>query len=133
MRKITIIVASLLMSSAAFAETTTSTQPQNTQPQTTSNPQQASQSTPQDTAKIVQQIKTNLQQAGFKDIRLVPSSFMVRAEDKNNNPVMMVINPDSITEVTESGNGTPGHGQNTVGQHSSSSSSTDNSANSTSH
>jgi len=128
MRKITIIVASLLMSSAAFAQTTTTTQPQ----QNTSNPQQLSQNTQQDTAKIAQQIKANLQQAGFKNIRLVPSSFMVRAEDKNNNPVMMVINPDSITEVTESENGTPDRGQNTVGQHSTASSSTDNSAKSTS-
>ncbi len=31
----------------------------------------------------------------------MPSSFLVRARDSQGNPVMMVINPDSLTEVTE--------------------------------
>ena len=31
----------------------------------------------------------------------MPSSFLVRAKDSQGNPVMMVINPDSLTEVTE--------------------------------
>ncbi len=31
----------------------------------------------------------------------MPSSFLVRAKDSEGNPVMMVINPDSLTEVTE--------------------------------
>ena len=31
----------------------------------------------------------------------MPSSFVVRAKDSQGKPVMMVINPDSLTKVTE--------------------------------
>jgi hypothetical protein len=47
----------------------------------------------------------SLQNAGFTDIKMMPSSFIIRAKDKDGNPVMMVINPDSITEVTTTGLG----------------------------
>ncbi len=62
---------------------------------------------------IQQKVRKNLQQAGFTDIQLMPSSFLVRAKDKDGNPVMMVINPDSITAVTEvpqAGSATTGQG-----------------------
>ncbi len=74
---------------------------------------------------IQQQVRKNLQQAGFTDIQLMPSSFLVRAKDKNGNQVMMVINPDSVTAVTEvpaasttgqgSGNGQPHSGASSSG------------------
>jgi hypothetical protein len=41
----------------------------------------------------------NLKQSGFQDIRVQPESFLVRAKDKDGDPVMMVINPDSMTEI----------------------------------
>ena len=47
-----------------------------------------------------QQVRDNLAKAGFSDIHIMPTSFMVRAKDQSGNPVMMVINPDSFTEVT---------------------------------
>ena len=50
---------------------------------------------------IQQQVQNNLRQAGFTDIQIMPSSFLVRAKDSAGNPVMMVINPDSVTAVTE--------------------------------
>jgi hypothetical protein len=59
------------------------------------------QTSPGDTQTIQQQVQNNLQQAGFTDIRIMPSSFLVRAKDKAGNPVMMVISPDSVTAVTE--------------------------------
>jgi hypothetical protein len=31
----------------------------------------------------------------------MPSSFLVRANDQDGNPVMMVVNPDSVTAITE--------------------------------
>jgi hypothetical protein len=52
---------------------------------------------------IAAKLRQNLQAAGFTDIQLMPSSFMVRAKDRDGNPVMMVINPDSVTAVTEIG------------------------------
>jgi len=54
-----------------------------------------------------EKLRQNLQSAGFTDIQLMPSSFLVRAKDRDGNPVMMVVNPDSITAVTEIGGGKP--------------------------
>jgi len=77
---------------------------------------------------VRQQVKQDLQQAGFTNVQVMPESFLVRATDKHGRPVMMVINPDSITAVTEMGNG----GQSgSASSGSSNSSSTMNSANST--
>jgi hypothetical protein len=51
------------------------------------------------------------QQAGFADIRIMPESFLVRAKDRDGNPVMMVINPDSITAIErQPGGSTTGAG-----------------------
>ena len=52
------------------------------------------QSSPEDFSDDQQQVQNNLQQAGFTDIQIMPSSFLVRAKDRAGNPVMMVINPD---------------------------------------
>jgi hypothetical protein len=59
------------------------------------------QSSPGDAQTIQQQVQNKLQEAGFTDIQIMPSSFLVRAKDKAGNPVMMVISPDSVTTVTE--------------------------------
>jgi hypothetical protein len=59
-------------------------------------------------------IQKNLQAAGFTDIRIMPSSFLVRAKDRDGNPVMMIINPDSITAVTV-GPGQAGNQPSTTG------------------
>ena len=48
-------------------------------------------------------LKTDLSKAGFTDIQVMPSSFLVRAKDKSGHPIMMVINPDSVTEISEIG------------------------------
>ncbi len=47
-----------------------------------------------------QQVQQNLSKAGFTDIKIMPESFLVRAKDPNGNPIMMVINPDSVAAVT---------------------------------
>jgi hypothetical protein len=52
-------------------------------------------------AHIAQKLNTDLGKAGFTDIKIMPSSFLVRAKDSQGHAVMMVINPDSLTEVTE--------------------------------
>jgi hypothetical protein len=63
---------------------------------------------PQAATHISQKLRADLARAGFTDITIMPSSFLVRAKDSEGNPVMMVINPDSLTEVTEHSEGT-GH------------------------
>jgi hypothetical protein len=50
---------------------------------------------------IAQKLRDDLGKAGFTDITVLPSSFLVRAKDSAGNPVMMVINPDSMTTITE--------------------------------
>jgi hypothetical protein len=52
-------------------------------------------------AHLSQKLRNDLTKAGFTDITIMPSSFVVRAKDSQGKPVMMVINPDSLTEVTE--------------------------------
>ncbi|HEY7246037.1 MAG TPA: hypothetical protein VH678_19370 [Xanthobacteraceae bacterium] len=65
---------------------------------------------------VQQKVRQNLEQAGFTDIQLMPSSFLVRAKDRDGNPVMMVINPDSITEMTINGQGAGKGAGKTTGQ-----------------
>ncbi len=96
MRTLALTIVAITVSSAAFAQAPTSA-PQTTGPAV--SPQQSTQAQPP--GQIAQQIRKNLEQAGFKDIKLMPSSFLVRAQDKDGHPVMMVINPDSVTSLTE--------------------------------
>jgi hypothetical protein len=56
---------------------------------------------PQAPSHISERLRNDLTKAGFTDITIMPSSFLVRAKDSQGNPVMMVINPDSLTELTE--------------------------------
>jgi len=57
-----------------------------------------------------QKIQTDLQQSGFSDVKVMPESFLVRAKDKSGNPIVMIINPDSVSEIvtdrSDSGAGT---------------------------
>jgi len=55
------------------------------------------------TAALQSKIHSELSQAGFTDIHVMPQSFLVRAKDSSGNPVMMVINPDSVTAITRMG------------------------------
>jgi hypothetical protein len=86
-------------------------------PQTQAQPEGQAQAQGQAQAvKIALQIKSNLEQAGFKNIKLVPSAFIVRAEDKDNNPVVMVVNPGAIMSVSTKGASVEGNTQGTVTQ-----------------
>jgi len=50
---------------------------------------------------IREKLADNLAKAGFTDIKIMPESFLIRAKDADGNPVMMVINPDSLTAMTQ--------------------------------
>ena len=50
-----------------------------------------------------QQLTNSLQQSGFTNIKVVPDSFLVQANDKSGNPVTMFIGPNSATEMTTVG------------------------------
>ena len=49
------------------------------------------------------QVKNELELAGYKDIRIIPLSYLVEATDKGGNPAMMVITPNSMTAITDMG------------------------------
>ncbi len=51
------------------------------------------------TQQIPQEIQQKLSQEGFKDVQVIPHSFLVSARDKNGNPVTMLIGPHSATIV----------------------------------
>jgi hypothetical protein len=52
-------------------------------------------------AHMSQKLHDDLIKAGFTDITVMPASLIVRAKDAQGNSVMMVINPDSLTDVVE--------------------------------
>jgi len=62
---------------------------------------QSTNQTDQDLQALPAQLQKTLEEAGLRDIQIVPHSFLVRAKDHDGNPVMMVVNPDSIMAVTE--------------------------------
>jgi hypothetical protein len=66
-------------------------------------PTSAQNATPdeQTPAHLSQKLRDDLTKAGFTDITIMPSSFVVRAKDSQGKPVMLVINPDSLTKLTE--------------------------------
>jgi hypothetical protein len=87
---------------AAFAQTSSPTASSGP-PTNAQTPSHGSATAPDSSASnepLRQQVQDNLKKAGFTDIKVMPTSFLVRAKDQSGNPVMMVINPDSFTEVT---------------------------------
>jgi hypothetical protein len=47
-----------------------------------------------------QKIRQDLAHAGFSDIHIMAQSFLVRAKDPGGDPVVMIINPNSVEAVT---------------------------------
>jgi hypothetical protein len=91
MNKAWLIAATgLLLAPAAMAENTANT---------TTPPHAMSDSAQGTHQNMRQDLQNDLQKAGFTDIRVMPDSYLVRAKDKSGHPVMMMINPDSVTEV----------------------------------
>lgn len=46
------------------------------------------------------QMTDSLQQSGFANLKVLPNSFSVQANDKTCNPVTMFITPNSMAEIT---------------------------------
>lgn len=54
-----------------------------------------------DLQKVEQKITNDLKSDGYTNVQVMPNSFLVHATNKHNNPVMMIINPDSVVAVTQ--------------------------------
>ncbi len=114
------VAAAMIVSCAALGQTPTQNPaaPEKTPPENNSGgmpqpPQQMQRQTKADSANgIRRRVVENLKQAGFQDISVAPESFIVRAKDKSGNPVVMLLDPTSVTEVTEVGPGSQNSGQN---------------------
>jgi hypothetical protein len=50
-------------------------------------------------ADTQQKIRQSLEQAGFKDIRVVPETFVVRAQAPDGSRIVMLLSPDQLSEV----------------------------------
>jgi sporulation protein YlmC with PRC-barrel domain len=87
--------ALMVLSQAAMAQSpNAATQPNAAQNETSSS----ATAQPQ---HLRSNLRNALEKAGYKDIRVAPTSFMVHAIDTDGNPVVMAISPDSFTEVAD--------------------------------
>ena len=50
-------------------------------------------------AALSKDIVATLEKSGFTDLKVMPGSILVRGKDKTGNPVAMILNPGSMTEV----------------------------------
>lgn len=54
-------------------------------------------------AQISSKLRNDLAKAGFTDIKIMPSSLLVQAKDSEGNPVIMMINSNSMTAFETEG------------------------------
>jgi hypothetical protein len=98
--KLAALAVMLTVSSTAFAQTGAIPAPATPIPAPVATPKTAAGETPASSADLQQQLTARLQKAGFTDVKVLPDSFLVRADDGSGNAVMMSITPDSMTELT---------------------------------
>src|SRR5689334_5854861 len=93
----------LAAGSMAWAESPSSTPSYTGQGGQSSATQQQSawgQSSPGSVSADTQQkIRQSLEQSGFKDIRVIPESFVVRAQAPDGSRIVMLLSPDELTGV----------------------------------
>jgi hypothetical protein len=108
MKKTILVAAAVLttVSSIALAQTPGSSSGSAPAATTATSPQTGG-------SGLRQQLTNSLQQSGFTNIKVVPDSFLVQANDKSGNPVTMFIGPNSATEVTTVGSNDQTSGSNT--------------------
>ncbi len=107
MKKTPLVAAAILatVSSAALAQGASSNSGSAPAAATTTKPQA-------DGHSLRQQLTDSLQQSGFTNIKVIPDSFLVQANDKSGPPVTMFIGPNSATEFTTIGSSAPTKGSN---------------------
>lgn len=103
------------VSQVALAQGTSS----NTGSGNQSSAQSGTQSGTQAAQSLPAELRQQLTDAGFTNVKIVPSSFVVQAQDKQGHPVLMQISPNSMTMLTS----VPANSGSTTGSGSSNSSS----------
>ena len=107
MKTTTLVAAAILttVSSAALAQAASSNSGSTASPTTAANQHSNSSS-------LRQQLTSSLKESGFTNVKVVPDSFLVQANDKSGNPVTMFIGPNSATEFTTVGSNDQPSGSN---------------------
>jgi hypothetical protein len=90
-------VALSMMAAPAFAQQSNQQQGSQKPPQ-----QSGGQQGQQTQAASQAEVQKALQQAGFKDIQILDSAYLVRAQTKNNETVFMMIDPPASTAMSGS-------------------------------
>ena len=108
MKTTTLMAAAILttVSSVALAQAASSNSGSTASPTTAANQHSSNSS-------LRQQLTNSLKESGFTNVKVVPDSFLVQANDKSGNPVTMFIGPNSATEVTTVGSNDQTSGSNT--------------------
>jgi hypothetical protein len=78
---------------AMAADSTSTSIPSTSTPATTSSAQT--------TQSIPQELRQKMTSAGYTEVEIVPSSFLVSARNKDGNKVLMRLSPNSMTMLTE--------------------------------
>lgn len=106
MRPLAFAIAVPLLATATWAQTPQMSTPSEPSGKTTQSPDEQTAQQPnqqpnqQAQQRVRQQVRANLERSGFTDIQVMPSSFLVRAKDRQGNPVVMFITPRSVTALT---------------------------------
>jgi hypothetical protein len=89
---VSLATAGLLVSPVAFAQSPAP-------PTASTAPTSRAASVQPSSADLQQQMKQDLQKAGFTDVSVLPNSFLVRAKDRSGDPVTMIVGPNSMTAI----------------------------------
>lgn len=94
MRKLSAMVLAFALASpgVAYAQSSSGSNPQAGQ-------QQAQQQAQQQTKPTAASIKSSLEKQGFKNVRVTPEAFIVRAETSDGHPILMTMDPLGVSAI----------------------------------
>jgi len=100
----TTLATAALLACPAFAQSSPGNL-HSTNPAGVANPSQTPQQLTQETRHRIRQ---SLEQAGFKDIRVMPEAFLIRAQAPDGSRIVMQVGPDQFAALIQPGNASAG-------------------------
>jgi len=98
---IRLFALAILTAALSYAAVAQNSSTYNSGDPTKSGQASAPQPDDQNSQNVPQELRNKLTDAGFTDVKVVPSSFFVTAKTKDGRDVMMRISPGGMTMVTE--------------------------------
>lgn len=98
-----IVASFVLLAAPAFAQSSgmTTTSPSSTSASSSTSSAADMTSGGKLSMDTQQKIRQSLEQSGFKDIRVVPESFVIHAQAPDGSHIVMMMSPDEVTGVIE--------------------------------